>query len=220
MRVASRQTTGGPSLRRPVREAVRSESRATYREAILDAATRVFGRLGFHAAKMADIAAEAGVAAGTLYNYFKSKDEVFRSMLERGQDLVYERVLAHQSVADPVERLRAWMHTIFAFLEEHGVLFSLYIRIGGTLDWMQKQTVGALHEQSQARYYALSRAAMAEAVERGQLRADRSPDELAFLLGGVTDATIFAWARAGCPPGLQAKADPLLDFFLHGARAQ
>lgn len=205
--------------RRPVREAVRSETRAAYREAILDAATRVFGRLGFHAAKMADIAAEAGVAAGTVYNYFKNKDEVFRSMLERGQDIVYERIIAHQGISDPLERLRAWTHTVFDFLEEHGVLFSLYIRLGGTLDWMQKQTVGTLHEQAQARYVALSRATMAEAIAKQQLRGDTPPDELAILLGGLTDATIFAWARAGCPPGLRAKADPVLDFFIHGARA-
>ena len=51
---------------------------------------------------------------------------------------------------------------------------------------------------------------------------DRFPylaDELAILLSGLTDATIFAWARAGCPAGLRAKADPLFDFFLHGAKA-
>lgn len=202
-----------------VREAVRSETRAAYREAILDAAGRVFGRLGFHDAKMADIAGEAGVAAGTVYNYFKNKDEVFRSMLARGHDIVFEKIYADRGVEDPLERLRAWTRTVFTFLEEHGVLFALYVRIGGTLDWLQKNTVDTLHEQAHARYYALSKAAMAEAAAMGLLRRDVPTDELAILLSGLTDATIFAWARAGCPAGLRAKADPLFDFFLHGAKA-
>ena len=67
--------------------------------------------------------------------------------------------------------------------------------------------------------YALSKAAMTEAAAMGLLRRDVPTDELAILLSGLTDATIFAWARAGCPAGLRAKADPLFDFFLHGAKA-
>lgn len=204
---------------RRVREAVRSETRAAYREAILDAAGRVFGRLGFHDAKMADIAREAGVAAGTVYNYFKNKDEVFHSMMARGHDVVYERIAADQGIEDPIERMRAWTRTVFAFLEEHGVLFSLYVRIGGTIDWLQKNTVDTLHEQAYARYFTLSSAAMAEAAVKGRVRRDVPSDELAILLSGLTDATIFAWARAGCPEGLRAKADPIFDLFLNGAKA-
>lgn len=220
---ASEQTgapRNGTRARAPrVREAVRSETRAAYREAILEAAGRVFGRLGFHDAKMADIAAEAGVAAGTVYNYFKNKDEVFRSMMARGHDIVYERILALQTIEDPLERMRASTRAVFAFLEEHGVLFSLYVRIGGALDWLQKNTVDTLHEQAYARYYALTVAAMAEAASKGLVRADLPSEQLSILLSGLTDATIFAWARAGCPAGLSAKADPLFDFFLHGAKA-
>lgn len=204
---------------RRVREVIRDETRAAYRQAILEAAARVFGRLGFHAAKMADIAAEAGVAAGTLYNYFKNKDEVFRSMIARGQDVAFERISAVLTIVDPLERLRACLRTVFGFLEEQGAMFSLYVRVGGQLDWLQKNTVDTLHDQAYARYHALSSAALAEAASRGLIRADIAADELANLLGGLSDATIFAWARAGCPPGLGAKADPLFDFFLHGARA-
>jgi AcrR family transcriptional regulator len=209
-----------PATRAPrrVREVVRDETRAAYREAILDAAFRVFGRLGFHAAKMADIAAEAGVAAGTLYNYFENKDEVFRSIMVRGHDEIYRRLLADEPIADPLQRMRAWMHSVYSFLEEHGVLFSTYVRFAA-IDWLQKNDLDALHDETHARYHALSRVALEEAAARGLVRRDISSDELATLLGGLSDATIFAWARAGCPPGLRAKADPMFDFFLNGARA-
>src|SRR5215510_14881993 len=51
---------------------------------ILDAATRVFGRTGLENSKMSEVAAEAGVSQGTLYNYVESKEALFRLLLERG----------------------------------------------------------------------------------------------------------------------------------------
>jgi AcrR family transcriptional regulator len=51
---------------------------------ILDAATRVFGRNGLERSKMSDVAAEAGVSQGTLYNYVESKEALFRLLLDRG----------------------------------------------------------------------------------------------------------------------------------------
>jgi AcrR family transcriptional regulator len=51
---------------------------------ILQAATRVFARTGLEASKMSDVAAEAGVSQGTLYNYVESKEALFRLLLDRG----------------------------------------------------------------------------------------------------------------------------------------
>lgn len=202
-----------------MREAVRNETRAAYRVAILEAAARVFGRLGFHAAKMADIAAEAGVAAGTVYNYFKNKEEVFRSIVVHGHDKAYQQMLANSGIADPLERLKTWTRDGLAFLEENGVLFSIFIRLGGTTDFVQQRAVESLHEQAYARFNALTIAALSEAAAQGLVRKDIPPSDLALLLDGYNDAVIFAWARAGCPPGgLAAKADLVLDLFLRGAK--
>lgn len=59
------------------------EQQAERREQILDAAVTAFAREGFHKASMADIAAAAGMSAGNLYRYFKSKDVIIRAMAER-----------------------------------------------------------------------------------------------------------------------------------------
>src|SRR6266550_4260058 len=53
------------------------------REAILRAAVKVFARTGFFNAKVADVAREAGIADGTVYLYFKSKDEILHSVFDR-----------------------------------------------------------------------------------------------------------------------------------------
>lgn len=60
----------------------KSDLTETRREQILEAATSVFARLGIHTARMDDIAEEAGLSKGAVYWYFKSKDEIIKSILE------------------------------------------------------------------------------------------------------------------------------------------
>ncbi len=202
-----------------MRDAVREESRAAYREAILAAAERAFGRLGFHDAKMADIAAEAGVAAGTLYNYFKNKDEVFASILQRGQEQVMALLESHADIADPLERTRLQLRETFGYLEQHGVLFSMFLRLGGFIDHAQKRVLEDHSEYGYTRGVERTTATIRDAVARGQLRSDVAVEDLAVMLMGACDATILAWTRTGCPPGLVAKADIIVELFIRGAQA-
>lgn len=207
------------SPQKSVRDIVRDESRAVYREAILEAAERVFGQLGFKGAKMADIAAEAGVAAGTLYNYFKNKDEVFESILIRGHDQLFELLQADMSIAHPFERIRAMMTTCYRFLEEHGALFSIYMHRGGLYEWSQKKLKESRHRQVYERYDQMMEQTLAQAASQGLIRTDIPPEELVAMFAGLSDAQIFAWVRRGCSSDLCAKIDILLDMFLKGAQS-
>src|SRR5512138_2729410 len=92
---------------RQVSPAVRDEPAAGKREAILRAAIRVFARHGYFNAQVADIAREAGVAAGTVYLYFRSKDDLLVSIFERNmRDARAEAHAALDGIDDPVTRLR------------------------------------------------------------------------------------------------------------------
>jgi AcrR family transcriptional regulator len=79
------------------------------RELILDGAARVFGRLGYEATRMADVADEAGVATGLLYKHFPSKHALFSALIDRQKrEFVGElgEALASVDVSQPVELLR------------------------------------------------------------------------------------------------------------------
>lgn len=65
----------------PRTKAQYEEIRRTRKEQILEAARRVFAEQGFHATRMSDIAQAAEVSQGTLYHYFRSKDELFMALL-------------------------------------------------------------------------------------------------------------------------------------------
>ncbi|HEV7842368.1 MAG TPA: TetR/AcrR family transcriptional regulator, partial [Pyrinomonadaceae bacterium] len=80
---------------------------ADKREAILRAATRVFAGNGYFNAKVADIAREAGVADGTVYLYFKSKEEILHSIFDRTmEEAIAEGRRQLEGIHDPREKLR------------------------------------------------------------------------------------------------------------------
>ena len=84
---------------------------ADKREAILRAATRTFARNGYFNSKVADIARAAGVADGTVYLYFKSKEEILHSIFDRSVgDAVLEARRQIETISDPREKLRRIAH--------------------------------------------------------------------------------------------------------------
>lgn len=196
------------------RRSVREESRAVYRQAILEAAIRIFGRLGFSATKIADIAAEAGVATGTLYNYFSSKEDIFLSILDDGRERLGAELEQRAKIEDPLIRMRELVRVMFEFLEEHGVLFTIYMQIGGNPTHFRCEA----NEGDEAfRQFILAQftAALREAGER--VRQDYPPQTLAMALGGLVNGAVIHWVEGGCQPGLRAQTDTIMDLFLHGA---
>src|SRR5688500_12759869 len=79
------------------------------KDAILRAAIDVFAELGCFNAQVADVARAAGVAAGTVYLYFRSKDDILASIFERTmRESFAEGRAALADVSDPAERLRVF----------------------------------------------------------------------------------------------------------------
>src|SRR3989442_15868379 len=86
-----------PSIRPPLTDK---------REAILRAAIRVFANNGYFNSKVADIAREAGVADGTVYLYFKSKEEILHSIFDRSmEEAIADSRKRLEGISDPRETL-------------------------------------------------------------------------------------------------------------------
>lgn len=108
---------------------------------ILDAAIRCFARKGFHATSIQEIADELGMAKGSMYFYFKSKDDLLISVFEYYIEMLFERMdeLPEETGLPSRERLMLQLERQFAFFREH-------------LDFMRmlmKEPVTGLHPEIQ-----------------------------------------------------------------------
>ncbi len=81
--------------------------KAEKRERILRSATKIFARKGFYNAKISEIAREAGVADGTIYLYFKNKDEILITIFEESVGEIIRRFRKRlQEIPDPADQIR------------------------------------------------------------------------------------------------------------------
>ena len=95
---------------------------------ILTAAVRVFAKNGFHKSKMATIAEEAGVSAGTLYNYFSDKDHMFDRIFDEVCKAFYAGIEPLQVRDDfsSLEKLEGAVDLIFDILGPHPDLITVF----------------------------------------------------------------------------------------------
>src|SRR5262245_31723375 len=100
-------------------EPVEEKSRNGKYEAILRAAARVFARSGYFNAKVSDVARTAGVADGTVYLYFKNKDDLLTSIFGWAMGEFINRARSEMAdLKDPREKLRRFAHLHFSLLEQ------------------------------------------------------------------------------------------------------
>lgn len=183
------------------------------REAILKAATQVFARNGFFQSQVADVARAAGVAAGTVYLYFRSKDDLLVSVFERTmREAIAEGRAALESVADPRERLTciAQLH-----LERLGrdrdlaVVFQVELR--QSTKFMERFSSTFLRD-----YLGLIRDTLALGQAAGQFRQDINPTIAAKIFFGALDEMATNWMLSRRRYSLAAQADTIVDLFING----
>src|SRR5215470_17713683 len=92
--------------------------RTEKRERILSAAERVFARRGFFAARVSEIAKDAGVADGTIYLYFKSKDDLLISLFEARMKQVNAVLREAIAGAAPADELRAFIRAYLRLVHD------------------------------------------------------------------------------------------------------
>jgi AcrR family transcriptional regulator len=116
------------ATREPTRRQVLTDFR---RREILAAAIKVFGRKGFAAASVDDIAAAAKIAKGTLYLYFKSKEEIYATAVHLAAAQVQELAAGRlQSARGLREKLSAAVEVRMDFWQEHPGLYRLLLTVG------------------------------------------------------------------------------------------
>jgi len=193
--------------------AVKPAGASDKRDLILRAATRVFAQHGFFQSQVADVARVAGVAAGTVYLYFKGKDDLLVSIFERSMgEVIAEGQAVLDGVSDPAERLQRIAHLHLGWLgrdKSLAVVFQVELR--QSVKFMERFSSTFLQD-----YLKLIRDSIAAGQDSGAFRKDVSPTTAAKIFFGALDEMATNWMLSRRKYDLAAEADAVVDLFING----
>src|SRR5712691_4776690 len=160
------------------------------RDAILRAAIDVFAERGFFNAQVADVARAAGVAAGTVYLYFRSKDDSLVSIFEKTmREALAEGRAAAADLNEPRERLRRFARLHLARLgRDRSLAIVFQVELRQSTKFMERFSSTLLRD-----YLGLIRAAIAEGQTAGAFRSDLKPTVAAKMFFGALDEMATNW---------------------------
>jgi len=193
--------------------AVKATPAIDKRDAILRAAIKVFARHGYFQSQVADVARVAGVAAGTVYLYFRSKDDLLVSIFERTmKDAIDEGRAALADVADPVDRLRriARLH-LDRLGRDRDLAVVMQVELRQSIKFMER--FSSTHLQD---YLNIIRRTISEGQAAGAFRNDVSPNAAAKVLFGALDEMATNWMLSRRKYALAGDADVVVDLIIGG----
>ncbi|MFT3743098.1 MAG: TetR/AcrR family transcriptional regulator [Pyrinomonadaceae bacterium] len=187
------------------------------REAILRAATKVFAGRGYFNSKVSDIAGEAGIADGTVYLYFKSKDEILHSIFDRAMaEFISEGKAEIAQLDDPTAKLKRIAELHLSRLgadRDMAIVFQVELR--GSTKFMQEFSAAGFSD-----YLDIIRTTIADGQKAGVFRDDIKPVVAAKILYGALDEMVTNWVLSVKSYPLEPMAGEVLKIFLGGILAK
>ena len=180
---------------------------------ILEAAVRIFAKQGFHQSTVAQIAKEAGVADGTIYLYFKNKDDILVQFFSDRTKQVFEQFQAEvDRASNSLDKLR---NLIRRHLEEFQK-----DRDGAIVYQVETHQYNRLAEAQIKEMSKMYLDLVADIVEQGQqtgtIRKDLYVGLVKRFIIGAVDEVINTWVHADENYDLVSMADPLVELFVKG----
>ena len=180
---------------------------------ILEASVNVFADHGFHQSTVSQIAKKAGVADGTIYLYFKNKEDILVQIFNYKTKQIFERFREVVDSADnPIEKLRNLIRRHLQEFQQDRNLAVVYLAETRQINRVMEDQIKIMSKM----YFDL----VAEILEQGQQDGNFRK---ALYLGlvkrhilGSVDEVISTWLHADDKYDLVSMADPLVDLFING----
>jgi TetR/AcrR family fatty acid metabolism transcriptional regulator len=184
---------------------------------ILRAAIKVFAGRGFFQSKVADVAAAAGVADGTVYLYFRSKDDLLISIFNDTMDeVIATSKLELAKIDDPAAKLRKLASMHLAWLgrdRQLAVVFQVELR--QSTKFMQEFSSTRLAE-----YFRMIGEIIEDGQARGVFRKEMHPKVATKVFFGALDEMVTNWILSRRKYALDGMVQPVLDILIRGFGAE
>ena len=175
---------------------------------ILEAAVKVFARKGYFGARVSEIAKKAGVADGTIYLYFRNKEDILVSLFD---EVMAEHIARARGELLSLPDAEAKLHAIashhlrlFSGKEDLAVVFQVELR--RSTKFMERFTATWLQD-----YFALLGDVIAQGQRQGALRSDLPKKLATKAFFGILDQMVTSWILGGKEYDVGDLAEPVVD---------
>lgn len=194
----------------------RTKKGRSTKQALLVAGRRVFGRDGYAAARVSDIAAEAGLSNGAFYWYYRSKRDVLLELLTQALAELVEHSRSPWRAEQPSESVRITTERYLSFYQANADIFRL---LHETLQ--TDPEVEAMQAATRRRFHDRIVKMITRGIDQGVLRASLDPELSTALLGGMTEHYAFTRFVLGRHPDqdISSVSSELAELWAQGARA-
>ena len=189
-----------------------------HRGEILQAAEKVFAAKGFFQTTMSEIAGKAEFGTGTLYKYFKSKEDLYFSLIGEKVAEINRLVKTELSKKTPtIERIKKVLGLQLEFIERNRDFFRIYISERNRFEWTVKDDLGKGMHDKMVTYIKILAQVIKEGMRKGEFKS-MDPVDLAHALVGIVNSFVFEWLISRESYPLTSKLDMILEIFLDGVQ--
>ncbi|MDY6914932.1 MAG: TetR/AcrR family transcriptional regulator [Candidatus Cloacimonadota bacterium] len=189
----------------------------TKRKAIIEAAIETFSRRGFHKTKISQIAKTAGVADGTVYLYFKDKDDL---LIKAFEELFGEKLI---NIQNKIERETSARDKILKFIDYHIDLFTENPSVARFLAIELRQSPDFYESYPEyeplKKYLDYLKKLADVAIAEGDIRKVDT-EALGYLIFGTMDFLLTEWSTRNQKFSLQEKKEQIVDIVRNGIKVK
>ncbi len=182
---------------------------------ILEAAVKTFAQTGYHRTRVADIAREAGVADGTVYIYFKNKEDIlvslFQDLMIRFVDDLCSELIQCRNANEKLKAIISYHLTTLGNRPEQAKVTQIELR---QID----QAINVGISKPLKGYFDLLEEVIEEGKEQGLYRKELDTRTARKVIFGGIDEVVTCWVMSGKPYSLAAFSDSVYDLLVRGLR--
>jgi AcrR family transcriptional regulator len=200
------------------RQVLRERQRHAYRDAILDNSERLFRQRGVEIVKVRDIAEATGISVGTLYNYFRDKNDLVKTIERRCVQRFFESLQQPMATEEPLRQLEEFLRRTLLWLEQS------YETVASVSSVQNEPTAPsafflttALDSNDLQKYNQLLDEHINHTIQLKLLGSSVSSEKLSWYLRLLMQAAFVDWIQTGRVTPLSTRGSLLLHLFLDGA---
>ncbi len=184
---------------------------------ILSAALKLFSQKGYHQTSMSEVAKAAEFSIGSLYGFFKNKEDLFFTLLNEEIEEIERQVRpAMGKAAGAKGKLNALATTLFDYFESRWEAFHIFAMNQKEFDWALRADLGDMIRVRQFQFVEVMAGLIQQGIAEGVFRPLR-PEQMALAFIGLINGSIIMWIESGRNYSLRERASEILDIFYKGA---